>query len=85
VPGYRLRLGPFFDDNKVTIMIEVEGAGDFLPKYARDLDREISAAVAIGELIAEKLVEERVKVIAQYQGLSPPPQPSPFKLALGHT
>jgi len=61
VPGYRLRLGPLFDDNKVTIMIEVEGAGDFLPKYAGNLDIETSAAVAIGERIAEKMIAERVK------------------------
>jgi len=61
VPGYRLRLGPLFDDNKVTTMIEVEGAGDFLPKFAGNLDIETSAAVAIGERVAEKLVSERVK------------------------
>lgn len=60
VPGYRLRLGPLFDDNKVTIMIEVEGAGDYLPDYAGNLDIETSAAVAIGEQIAKKIIEERV-------------------------
>jgi len=66
VPGYRLRLGPLFDDNKVTTMIEVEGAGDFLPKFAGNLDIETSAAVAIGERIAEKLVSERVKGYEKY-------------------
>ena len=58
--GYRLRLGPLFDENKVTIMIEVEGAGDYLPDYAGNLDIETSAAVAVGEQIAKKLIEERV-------------------------
>jgi acetaldehyde dehydrogenase (acetylating) len=58
VPGYRLRLGPIFEENKVTTMIEVEGAGDFLPPYAGNLDIETAAAVAIGERVAKKLVEE---------------------------
>src|SRR5690606_16549848 len=34
VPGYRLRTEPIFDGNQVTIFVEVEGAGDYLPKYA---------------------------------------------------
>ena len=58
VPGYRLRVPPIFDEEKVTTMIEVEGAGEFLPKYAGNLDIETSVAVAIGDRIAEKLVGE---------------------------
>jgi len=58
VPGYRIRLGPIFEDNQVTTMIEIEGAGDFLPKYAGNLDVETSAAVAIGEEVAKKIHEE---------------------------
>jgi acetaldehyde dehydrogenase len=41
VPGYRLRAKPLIQDlangsskKKVTLFVEVEGAGDFLPKYA---------------------------------------------------
>lgn len=58
VPGYKLRVPPIFDEEKVTTMIEVEGEGAFLPKYAGNLDIETSVAVAIGDRIAEKLVRE---------------------------
>ena len=57
VPGYRLRIGPLIDDKQVTIMIEVEGAGDFLPTYSGNLDIETSAAVAIGEKVSENILK----------------------------
>ena len=59
VPGYKILLGPLFDGNMVTVGTEVKGAGDFLPDYAGNLDIETSAAVAIGEIIAEKLIKEK--------------------------
>ena len=52
VPGYRLRGEPIFDDEKVTIFVEVEGAGDWLPRYAGNLDIMTSAAVRVGEEVA---------------------------------
>jgi len=58
VPGYRLRVPPIFDDDKVTTMIEVEGAGEYLPKYSGNLDIETSAALAVGDLVAQKLLEK---------------------------
>lgn len=60
VPGYRLRIPPIFDEEKVTTMIEVEGEGEFLPKYAGNLDIETSAALAVGDLIAKNLVAKGV-------------------------
>ena len=64
VPGYRLRAKPLIQDQanggrkkKVTLFVEVEGAGDFLPKYAGNLDIMTSAAVKVGEEIARHLVE----------------------------
>lgn len=56
VPGYRLKHPPMFDEKRVTIMVEVEGAGDFLPKYAGNLDIMTSAALAAGEAIARKML-----------------------------
>ena len=54
VPGYKLRTPPIMDKNKVTVIIEVEGAGDFLPKYSGNLDIINSAAIEVAEKIAEE-------------------------------
>lgn len=54
VPGYRLVNGPVFDGNRVSIFMEVEGLGDFLPKYAGNLDIMTAAALRTAEIVAEK-------------------------------
>lgn len=56
VPGYRVRVPPIVDGHKVTTIIEVEGAGDFLPKYSGNLDIMNSAAIAVAEKLAEKIL-----------------------------
>ena len=60
VPGYRLLQDPQFDpptqatrgQTKVSIFIEVEGAGDFLPPYSGNLDIMTAAATRAGEGMA---------------------------------
>jgi acetaldehyde dehydrogenase len=61
VPRYRLRAKPLIEDfpgrqqKKVTLYVEVEGAGDYLPQYAGNLDIMTSAAVKVGEEIGKHL------------------------------
>jgi acetaldehyde dehydrogenase len=67
VPGYHLKSEPFFDEKEtpwgkkkiVVLLIEVEGAGDFLPRYAGNLDIMTSSARGVGEQFARHLLESR--------------------------
>jgi len=52
VPGYRLTAPPAIHDDVATVLLEVEGAGDHLPRYAGNLDIMTSAAVRVAELQA---------------------------------
>jgi acetaldehyde dehydrogenase len=63
VPGYRLLQEPQIDEpsaatqgqTKVSIFVEVEGAGDYLPPYSGNLDIMTAAAAQVGENIARTL------------------------------
>ena len=55
VPGYRLKNGPVFDGRRVTTFIEVEGLGDYLPRYAGNLDIMTAAALRTAEMFAEEI------------------------------
>jgi len=53
VPGYRLKNDTVFDGRRVSVFLEVEGRGDFLPPYAGNLDIMTAAAARTGEMLAE--------------------------------
>ncbi|WP_299199216.1 acetaldehyde dehydrogenase (acetylating) [uncultured Amphritea sp.] len=54
VPGYHLVNGPVFDGNRVSMFMEVEGLGDYLPKYAGNLDIMTAAGLRTAEMFAEE-------------------------------
>lgn len=55
VPGYTLVNGPVFDGNKVSVFMQVEGLGDFLPRYAGNLDIMTAAGLRTAEMFAEEV------------------------------
>ncbi len=67
VPGYRMVADPQFDvpfrsgggvsdkSGRVAVFLEVEGAGDFLPPYAGNLDIMTAAATKVGNEIARDI------------------------------
>ena len=59
VPGYRLVNGPVFDGQRVSVFLEVEGLGDYLPKYAGNLDIMTAAAAQTAEEIAREILAGR--------------------------
>lgn len=56
VPGYRLVNGPTFVGRRVAIFLEVEGLGDFLPKYAGNLDIMTASAARAAEMFAHEIL-----------------------------
>ncbi len=60
VPGYRLVNGPVFDGNRVSVFLEVQGLGDFLPTYAGNLDIMTAAGARTAEMFAEELLAGRL-------------------------
>jgi acetaldehyde dehydrogenase len=64
VPGYRLTADPVFEEDaystpggavpaRVVALLEVEGAGDYFPPYAGNLDIMTASAVRVGEALAK--------------------------------
>ncbi len=67
VPGYHLKNPPVFDVREtpwgikpiVTLFLEVEGAGDYLPTYSGNLDIMTAAARRVGDIVARRLLKEQ--------------------------
>lgn len=55
VPGYTLKNGPVFDGRRVSTFMEVMGLGDYLPKYAGNLDIMTAAALRTAEMFAAEI------------------------------
>jgi len=62
VPGYRLVNGPVFDGRRVSIYLEVEGLGDYLPRYAGNLDIMTAAAARTAEMFAEEILSGALRL-----------------------
>ncbi len=60
VPGYQLVNGPVFDGKRVSCFMQVEGLGDFLPKYAGNLDIMTAAALRTAEMFAEEAANNTI-------------------------
>jgi len=65
VPGYRLVNGPVYEGNRVSLFMEVEGLGDFLPKYAGNLDIMTAAALRTAEMFAEEVANGSIQLPAR--------------------
>lgn len=59
VAGYALKNGPVFDGKRVSVYLEVAGLGEYLPRYAGNLDIMTAAAVRTAEMIAEEISSGR--------------------------
>ncbi len=68
VPGYRLVNGPVFDEtprgHRVSVFMEVAGLGDYLPKYAGNLDIMTAAATRTAEMFAEEIIKGKIQLKA---------------------
>ncbi len=56
VPGYQLLIGPIYENDRIVVMVKAQGLGDYLPKYAGNLDIINCAAIAVAEEYARKQI-----------------------------
>lgn len=55
VPGYELIVSPVLDNDRIIIMVRVRGLGDYLPKYAGNMDIINCAAIKMAEEFSFKI------------------------------
>jgi acetaldehyde dehydrogenase len=54
VPGYELLVSPIYENGRIVVMVKAQGLGDYLPKYAGNLDIINCAAISVAEEYAKK-------------------------------
>jgi len=54
IKGYKIINGPVYQNGMIIIMVQVEGNGDYLPKYSGNLDIITSSAVKVAEMYAQR-------------------------------
>ena len=54
IPEYNAKIFKTFEQNIIRVTIRVVGQGDYLPKYAGNLDIITSSAVYLSKMIYEK-------------------------------
>jgi len=60
VPGYNIILGPIYDNGVIVVTVSVQGNGDYLPKYAGNLDIINCAAIAVAEEFAKMRMKDKL-------------------------
>lgn len=58
VPGYRIAIKPVFENGRIIVMVRVKGYGDYLPKFAGNLDIINCAAISMAEKYALLRIKE---------------------------
>lgn len=56
VPGYELLVPPVYENGRIVVTVKVQGLGDYLPKYAGNLDIINCAAIAVAEEYAKRKI-----------------------------
>jgi len=54
VPGYQVLVEPTLENGRIIVTVKVQGLGDYLPKYAGNLDIINCAAIAAAEEYAKE-------------------------------
>lgn len=61
VPGYKILLNPLIENERIVVIIQVKGQGDYLPDYAGNLDIINCAALAIAEKYAISRLKKEIQ------------------------
>lgn len=59
VPGYQLLVPPIYENDRIVVMVKAQGLGDYLPKYAGNLDIINCAGIAVAEEYAKNKIFSR--------------------------